>query len=150
MTPLTGAGTVQHPEPGGIGLAMLRAPGPGTPDHPVLCRQDPQGGAAVQHGSEVLQVQLRPVRDGRGETATTDCCSLGNQMTDLTLEAWSPQALTPGKWPSERLPSGTFLSASSENHCGKGSVGWLGEGKLLRTWDFCGGDRGGGVEEKGW
>lgn len=79
VTPPTGAGTVQHPEPGGVSLAMLCAAGPGAPDHPVLCRQDPQGGAAVQHGGEVVQVQLRPACIRGGKTATTDCCSLGNQ-----------------------------------------------------------------------
>lgn len=42
-----GAGPVQHLESGSICLTLLRAPGLGAPDHPVLCWEDPQGGTSL-------------------------------------------------------------------------------------------------------
>lgn len=38
---------------------MLCATGPGAPHHPLLCGPNTQGGAALQHDRQVLQVQLR-------------------------------------------------------------------------------------------
>lgn len=49
-----GAGHVQHLEPRSLRLALLRAPGLGALDHPVLRREEPQGGAPLEHGGEVL------------------------------------------------------------------------------------------------
>lgn len=96
VTPSIGAGTVQYPEPGGIGFSVLCAAGPGAPDHPVLCWQDPQGGAAVQHGGEVVQVQLRPACDRGRKTATTGCGSLGNQSDRPQSRGLEPTS--PGSW----------------------------------------------------
>lgn len=63
---LAAAEPVQHPEPRGFSLALLRAPWAGAPHHPLLPGPDAQGGAAFQHDRQILQVQLRaldPLQD---------------------------------------------------------------------------------------
>lgn len=42
-----GAEHVQHLEPRSLRIPLLCAPGLGAPDHPVLCREEPQGGESV-------------------------------------------------------------------------------------------------------
>lgn len=49
---------VQHPEPRGIRVTLLCSSGLGAPHHPLLRGSIPESWAALQHGGQVLQVQL--------------------------------------------------------------------------------------------
>lgn len=54
----TAAEPVQHLEPRSVGIPLLRSSGPGAPHDPLLRGPLPQSRAAVQHGGQVLQMQL--------------------------------------------------------------------------------------------
>lgn len=55
---------VQHVEPRSVCISLLRSSGSGAPHYPLLCGPFPQSRAAVQHGGQVLQMQLGPAVHG--------------------------------------------------------------------------------------
>lgn len=56
--PQLAAEPLQHPEPRSLRLTLLRSSGPGASHHPVLRGTHTKSRAALQHGRQVLQVQL--------------------------------------------------------------------------------------------
>lgn len=93
--PSAAAEPVQHLEPRSVRIPLLRSSGSGAPHHPLLRGPFPQSRAAVQHGGQVLQMQLGSHRGPRQQARQLPSPCSGAAHRSLSSMSTSKALLQP-------------------------------------------------------